>query len=48
MVYGHVLRRNEEDGIRRALEFEIECVTGRGHPQLGWRKHVKKDRVEAG
>ena len=27
---GHKLRRNEEVGIRRALEFEVEDVTGRG------------------
>ena len=27
--YGNVLRRNEEIGIRRALDFEVEDVTGR-------------------
>ena len=24
--HGHMLRRNKEDGIRRALEFEVEGV----------------------
>ena len=46
--YGHVLRRNEGVGIRRALEFEVEGVTGRGRPRLGWREQVEKDRVKAG
>ena len=38
-----MLRRNEEVGISRALEFEVEGVTGRGYPRLGWREQVKKD-----
>ena len=40
--YGHVLRRNKEVVIRRALEFEIEVVTGRGRPRLGWREQVDR------
>lgn len=46
--YGHVLRRNEGVGIRQVLEFEVEGVTGRGRPRLGWREQVEKDRVKAG
>ena len=46
--YGHVLRRNEGVGTRRALEFEIEGVIGRGRPRFGWREQVEKDRVKAG
>ena len=41
--YGHVLRRNEEVGIRRELELKVEAVTGRGRPRLGWREQLKKD-----
>ena len=33
--YEHVLRRNKEDGIRRALEFEVKGVAGRGRPRMG-------------
>ena len=43
--YGPVLRRNEEVGktwIRRALQFEVEGVTGRVVRRLGWRKQVEK------
>ena len=43
-----MLRRNEEVGIKRALGFEVEGVTGRSGPRLGWSEQVKKDRVEAG
>ena len=45
--YEHVLRLNELAG-NRALKFEVECVIGRGRPQLGWRGQVEKDRVKAG
>ena len=38
-----MLRRNEEVGIRRALRFEVEGVTGRGCPRLGWREQVEKN-----
>jgi hypothetical protein len=43
-----VLRRDEGVGIRRALEFEVEGVTGRGRPRLGWKEQMEKDRVKAG
>ena len=33
-VYGHVLRRNEEIGLRRSLQFEVEGATGRSRPRL--------------
>jgi hypothetical protein len=46
--YGHVLRRSGEVGIRHALEFEVEGVTGRGRPRMGWREQVEKDRAKAG
>ena len=39
--YGHVLRRNKEDDIRRALEFEVEGVAERGRPRMGWRELMK-------
>ena len=37
-LYGHVLKRNEDVGIRRALEFEVEDMTGRGRPLDGENK----------
>ena len=43
--YGHVLRREEESGIKRVLCFEVVGNRGRGHPRLSWRKQVDKDRI---
>ena len=39
--YGH--RMKKEVVIRRALEFEVEGVAGRGRPRLGWREQVEKE-----
>ena len=30
-------------GIRRVLEFDVEGVTGRDRPRLGWREQVEKN-----
>ena len=46
--YGHVMRRDVGDGIRRVLEFEAEGVAGRGRPRKGWRKEVEQDMKGAG
>ena len=46
--YGHVLRRDEESGIKRTLGFEVEGNRGRGRPRLSWREQVDKDRVTVG
>ena len=45
--YGHLLRRNEEVGIRRTLEFEVEGMTERGCPRLEWRTSEER-RSESG
>ena len=46
--YGHVLRRDEEVGIRKVLNFEVNGVAVRGRPHLGWTEQVENDRVKAG
>ena len=37
------MKRNEGAGVRRALEFEVECVTRTGRPRLGWREQADKE-----
>ena len=32
--YGHVMRREESAGMKRALEFEVEGKLGRGRSKL--------------
>ena len=46
--YGHLLRKTEEDGIRRALEVVVPGVVGKGRPKMSWQKEVEKDMVRAG
>ena len=35
--YGHVLRRDNGDALRRALDFEVAGRRGRGRPNMTWR-----------
>ena len=36
--YGHVLRRDNGDVLRRALEFEVVGRRGRGRPNMTWKR----------
>ena len=40
--YGHVLRRNNGDVLRRALEFEVAGRRGRGGPNMMWKRQVEE------
>jgi len=46
--YGHVMRREEDVGIRKVLEVEVPGVVGRGRPKMGWREQVEKDMLRTG
>ena len=41
--YGHVMRREADAGIKRALEFEVEGRLARGRPRMGWKDLVRRD-----
>ena len=36
--YGHVLRRQDDHVLRRALDFEAECQRKNGRPKRTWKK----------
>ena len=36
--YGHVLRRDNDDLLRKALGFEVAGRTGRGRPNMTWNR----------
>jgi len=36
--FGHVLRRDESDVLREALQFEVDERRGRGRPRNTWKK----------
>ena len=40
--YGHVLRRNNGDVLRRALDFEVAVRRGRGRPNKTWKRQVEE------
>ena len=46
--YGHVMRRDENVGIRRALELEVAGGMRRGRPKIGWKEQVEKDIQNVG
>ena len=39
--YGHVLRRNNGDVLRRALDFEVAGRRGRGGPNMTRKRQVE-------
>ena len=41
--YGHVLRKEKDDILRRALAFEVDGVRRRGRPKKTWKKQVEED-----
>ena len=47
--YGHVLRKEDENVIVKALNFEVSGSRGRGRPKQTWKKQVenamKKNRM---
>ena len=40
--YGHALRRDSDDALRRALDFEVAERRGRGRPNMTWKRQVLK------
>ena len=40
--YEHVLRRDNGDVLRRALDFEVAERRGRGRPNMTWKRHVEE------
>ena len=41
--YGHVLRKEDENVIVKALTFRMRCSRGRGRPKLTWKKQVENE-----
>jgi len=41
--YGHVLRKEDDDWVKKCTEYEVEDPRPRGRPKRTWREVVKKD-----
>ena len=44
--FGHVVRRDEGDILKRAMNFEVEGSRTVGRPKKTWRKGVEEDMGE--
>ena len=41
--YGHVLCKEDDDCVKKCMEYEVECPRPRGRPKRTWREVVKED-----
>ena len=46
--YGHVLRRDDGDVLRKALEFEVKGKRKRGQLKKMWKTQVEKENKSVG
>ena len=46
--YGHVLRKEDENAIAKALKFEVNCSRGRGRPKQTRKKQVENEMTKNG
>ena len=40
--YGHVLRKEDNDWVKKCMEYEVEGARPRGRPKKTWREIVEK------
>jgi len=41
--YRHVLRKEDNDWVKKSMEYEVEDARPRGRPKKTWRETVQKD-----
>jgi len=41
--YGHVLQKEDNDWVKKCMEYEVECSRPKGRPKRTWREVVQKD-----
>jgi len=41
--YGHVLQKEDNDSVKKCVEYEVEGARPRGRPKKTWREIVEKD-----
>jgi len=41
--YGHVLRKEDTDWMKKCMEYEVEGSRPRGRPKRTWKEVVQKD-----
>jgi len=38
-----MLRKEDNDWVKKCMEYEVECARPRGRPKKSWREIVEKD-----
>ena len=41
--YGHVLRKDDDDWVKKCMEHEVEGSRPRGRPKKTWKEAVRED-----
>ena len=41
--YGHVLRKDDDDWVKKCMEYEVEGLRPRGRPKRTWTEVVRED-----
>ena len=41
--YGHVMRKEDNDWVKKCMEYEVEGARPRGRPKKTWREIVEKE-----
>ena len=41
--YGHVLRKDDDDWVKKCMEHEVEGSRPRGRPNKTWKEVVRED-----
>ena len=41
--YGHVLRKDDDDWVKKCTEYEVQGPRPRGRPKRTWREVVRED-----
>ena len=47
-LHGHVLRTEDGNFLRKALDFEVEGQRKNGSPKRTWKRQVNEERVNVG
>ena len=43
--YGHVLRKDDDDWVKKCMEYEVGGPKPRGRPKRTWREVVREDSL---
>jgi len=46
--YGHVLQNEDNDWVKKCMEYKVEGTRPRGRPKKTWREIVEKDCTGCG